>query len=372
MSPLEQAIIEKIRAHGPLTFKTFMEMALYYPELGYYSSGRAIGCSGDFYTSPHLHPIFGAMIALQLQEIWELLDRPSHFYAVEQGAGEGHLCKDILQHTELLALSFRDSLHYVIVEPFPAYRLRQQKTLEGQSSLVKWTDSLNELEQVTGCIFSNELLDSFPVHLVEIEQEAFEIYINHDGQIFHEQKGRLSSGELKDVLNTLKLPAGKFRTEINLEAGKWLKQCSDALSHGYLLTIDYGYTEREYFSEEHSRGTLICYRNHQYNENPLDHIGNQDITAHVNFTHLMRWGEDAGFRTLGYCPQGTYLISLGIDEMITELYGDAPDYLSEVSKIKGLIFPQGMGASHQVMIQYKGKGTPTLKGFTMRNLIDSL
>jgi SAM-dependent MidA family methyltransferase len=372
VSPLEQAIIEKIRAEGAISFRTFMEMALYYPELGYYSSGRAIGKSGDFYTSPHLHSIFGAMIALQLQEMWEYLGRPSDFYAIEQGAGAGHLCKDIIEFAGKLNLPFRDCMRYVIVEPFTPYRELQEKTLGDLIGRVRRVESLNELEQVTGCIFSNELIDAFPVHLVEIDEEPFEIYINHDGQTFHEEKGHLSSGELKDVLNTVKLPAGKIRTEINLEVGRWLKQCGGPLARGFLLTIDYGYTEREYFSEERSRGTIMCYRNHQYNENPLDHIGDQDITAHVNFTHMMRWGEDAGFKTLGYCSQGTYLISLGIDEVITELYGDSPGYLSEVSRIKGLIFPQGMGASHQVMIQYKGDGSPSLRGFAMRNLIDSL
>jgi SAM-dependent MidA family methyltransferase len=146
---------------------------------------------------------------------------------------------------------------------------------------------------------------------------------------------------------------------------------NDALSEGFVLTIDYGYPAWDYYSEERNRGTLLCYREHQVCEDPYQNIGDQDITAHVNFTSLKKWGEELGFRTLGFCPQGTYLISLGIDEVITELYGDSPDPF-DIARIRGLILPQGMGESHKVMILYKGKGNPALRGFDLRNQVRNL
>ena len=402
MNPLEQIIIEKIRKEGPITFEMFMDMALYYPELGYYSSGRnAIGKRGDFYTSPHLHPVFGIMLGKQLIEMWMVMGRPEIFHAVEIGAGTGYLCKDILDYlhkpSSNIAVSenkynFLRSLRYVIVEPYQHFEARQRELLgdylkcrggfetrpyfkgkdeieEACPELISWVQSLrNPDNRVTGCIFSNELLDAFPVHLVVMEDELKEIYVDFDGRKFVEIKDRISSVKLSDYLKEFSviLRSG-YRTEINLRIKSWLEKAGAALSKGFLLTIDYGYSAREYYSEERTEGTMLCYHRHQFNEDPFSNIGEQDITAHVNFSSLKKWGKEFGLRTIGYCPQGTFLISSGIDEMITELYPCSSDYASEIVKIKGLIFPQGMGASHDVMVQYKGEGSPELRGFLLRN-----
>lgn len=391
MNRLEDFIIKKIKEEGPITFETFMDMALYYPELGYYSSGKnLIGRKGDFYTAPHLHPIFGAMLAKQLMEMWTVMDRPSDFYAVEIGAGAGYLSKDVydylMKETEDMALShyrsdFMKSLKYIIMEPFSHFENRQKNLLEPvhfdlqRSGLngVTWVKSVRELNDIRGCIFSNELLDAFPVHLVEMHEELKEIYADVEGAELVERRGALSSNEVSDYMNQFSgnMDEG-YRTEVNLRLRTWLKEITSVLSSGFLLTIDYGYSAREYYSEERTKGTLLCYHKHQSNENPFSHIGEQDITAHVNFSSLKKWGEELGFQTIGYCPQGTFLVSSGIDEIITELYADSPDYTSQLANIKGLIFPQGMGTSHHVMVQYKGKGSPELQGFSLRNKIGNL
>jgi len=201
-----------------------------------------------------------------------------------------------------------------------------------------------------------------------MEDELKEIYVDFDGRKFVEIKDRISSVKLSDYLKEFSviLRSG-YRTEINLRIKSWLEKAGAALSKGFLLTIDYGYSAREYYSEERTEGTMLCYQRHQFNEDPFSNIGEQDITAHVNFSSLKKWGKEFGLRTIGYCPQGTFLISSGIDEMITELYPCSSDYASEIVKIKGLIFPQGMGASHDVMVQYKGEGSPELRGFLLRN-----
>lgn len=372
MTPLEHKIIEKIKKEGPITFDTFMEMALYEPGLGYYSSENTeIGMAGDFYTSQHLHPVFGAMIGKQFEEMHLLLGSPQDFRVVEMGAGAGLMCLDIMNY-----LKKKDLFHsfgYVIVERNPFVKERQRKLLGDFIEKISWVSELGELNTIRGCFFSNELLDSFPVHIVEMGSELEEIYVAADGMEIRELKGPLSRTSISDYMKgfSIQLAEG-YRTEVNLRLRDWLKSVADILSEGFVMTIDYGYPALDYYSEERERGTLLCYHRHQMNEDPYKNIGAQDITAHVNFSSVKQWGEDVGLRPIGFCRQGPYLISLGIDQMIGELYSESADYLFEVAKIKRLIFPGTIGETHKVMIQYKGQGKPLLKGFSMKNELNRL
>lgn len=350
-----------------------MEMALYYPGLGYYTKDSTkIGRTGDFYTSPHLHSIFGAMIGKQMMEMWELIGKPEIFHVVEMGAGMGYLAKDMLEYlsgsksNDKRQKDIFKHLKYTIVELNLAVKTKQQELLSEFMDKVNWISNLNELESVTGCFLSNELLDAFPVRLVEMDNEIKEIHVSLNGDDFVEM-GMPCTGEVEEYFREfgIELPKG-FRTEANLKIKSWLKEVSNKLFKGFVLTIDYGYPAEDYYSEDRSRGTLLCYHQHQVNENPYQNIGQQDLTAHVNFSSLKKWGDELGLKTIGFCPQGTYLVSLGIDEVITEFYGNSPDAF-EIAKIKGLILPQGMGESHKVMVQYKGDGEPILRGFTLRN-----
>ncbi len=398
MDLLEQLIIDRIRKEGPLSFKTYMDMALYYPGLGYYSSPETtIGREGDFYTSPHLHPVFGAMIGKQLMEMWIMMGRPADFHAVEIGAGTGYLCRDmfdyLLQPSEDLSLSedksgFLRTLRYVIVEPYEHFQRIQKELLRGtlqkplpaprmQRGLegnILWKKSLREFASgIKGCVLSNELLDAFPVHVIEMDAGLKEVYVTCDRERFREELHQPGTDEIARYLGQfhIQLEQG-YRTEINLEIKKWLEDINTVLSQGFVLTIDYGYTAKEYYDGHRSKGTLLCYHNHVLNENPYQNIGKQDITAHVNFSSLKKWGEESGLMTVGYSSQGPFFVSSGIDEVITELYADSPDYLAEISKIKGLILPQGMGESHSILIQYKGDQLPELRGFALRNHVENL
>ncbi|MDI6889501.1 MAG: SAM-dependent methyltransferase [Thermodesulfovibrionales bacterium] len=375
MNTLEQKIIEKIRKEGPITFETFMEMALYEPWLGYYASDKTeIGRVGDFYTSPHLHPAFGAMIGKQIEEMWEVMGNPPEaddFHVIEIGAGAGYMCKDILDY--LTKRDFFNSLTYVIVEHSPFMQHKQEKLLEGFLHRVKWCSSLKEVGSIRGCILSNELLDAFPVHLVEMEDELREIYVSVDKDTLVETKGNLNTDAIADYLNEFSIELKKgYRTEINLRIKDWLRSVDEVLSEGFILAIDYGYPAQDYYSDDRNRGTLFCYYKHQMNEDPYKNIGEQDITSHVNFSSVKKWGEDIGLKTLGFCQQGAFLIALGIVEMVKERYGNTPDYLFEVAKIKGLILPGTMGETHKVIVQYKGRGSPELRGFSIRNQVDRL
>ncbi|MBC8413408.1 MAG: SAM-dependent methyltransferase [Nitrospira sp.] len=372
MNELGRIIADRIRAGGAMTFEQFMKLALYHPEEGYYSSPDIrIGRDGDFFTSPHLHPSFGAVIAKQLLEMWQITGRPDQFSVVEMGAGAGYLCKDIMDYlltTTKQNSSFIRALDYCIVEPFSHFKKLQKKTIGDYSADINWFSSLNELSGITGCILSNELLDAFSVHVIEMQDELKEIYVDYNGSEFTEQPDKLSNLLIHDYINlfSIAFPAG-YRTEVNLQMKDWLHDVAKSLDSGFVMSIDYGYSNAEYYTPERSSGTLLCYYNHEYNNNPYQHIGSQDMTAHVNFSALKIWGEQLGLQTVGYASQGTFLVSAGIDEVISELYSNPDEYTKNISQIKGLIMPQGMGESHRVMIQCKGIEVPALRGFALKN-----
>ncbi len=375
MNSLEEHIIRTINEKGPITFERFMDMALYYPELGYYSNPEArIGRHGDFYTSPHLHPVFGAVIARQLVEMWEAMGMPEDFHTIEAGAGAGHLSRDILDHLTYEKHPILGSLKHTIIEPYTHFKKMQQDLLTGYSDRIQWVRALQEAPRdVCGCMFSNELFDAFPVHLIEMDGGIKEVCIGYESDKLVEVKKHPGRPDIAEYLKIFSpaLPDG-YRTEVNLKAQNWLMEAASKLSSGFILTIDYGYTADEYYNDERNRGTLLCYHKHMINEDTYSFIGEQDITTHLNFSSLHKTGEENGLKTLGYTSQGSYLVASGIDKVITEKYAGSPDYMSEIKKIKGLIMPEGMGESHMVMIQYKGKGKPELSGFGLRNNANKL
>jgi SAM-dependent MidA family methyltransferase len=223
-----------------------------------------------------------------------------------------------------------------------------------------------------GLFLSNELLDAFPVRLIEKEDGAIsEIDVSIEGDRFAELR-RPCGSEVLEYVSTFcpDLPDG-FRTEVNLAVRPWIREVAVRLLEGLALTIDYGYTAREYYDEERSRGTLLCYYGHEMNEDPYRNVGFQDLTAHVNFSALKAWGEEAGLRTIGFSSQGAYLISLGLDEVLSAMVGDEPDPF-DMARIKRLILPQGLGESHKVLAQWQGPDRPSLRGFALRNRSASL
>lgn len=373
MSIIRDRLISQIRRSGPVSFEQFMETALYAPGLGYYQRDTMpVGRSGDFYTSSHLHPIFGAMIGRQMEECWLALGNPSPFVIVETGAGAGHFAKDMLSYLSSRLISH--AVRYIIIERNPCARAEQQTRLAEFSPSVSWVESLDALiEPVTGCFVSNELIDAFPVRIVQMDSGFEEIFVSeYDGEFV--EAGRPCSPEVLHYLDTYAPDlAAVFRpgdrTEVNLRTGPWLEAVSAKLREGFVLTIDYGYPASDYYCAERNRGTLLCYHEHEVNDNPYQFVGEQDITAHVNFTALRLQGDEAGLRTVGYCPQGTYLISLGIDEVLQEL--DEQDAFA-AARIKNLILPDGLGESHKVLMQYKGERMLNLRGFVLRNLVKHL
>lgn len=326
-----------------------MEMALYYPELGYYtSSHEKIGKEGDYYTSANLGSSFGEMLGKQIEEIFHVLGE-KEFTVVEMGAGLGLLSGDVLSYLKKNHKLYR-YLNYCIVEKSPFMRNEQEKRLEGEN--VRWYDSITELSGMTGCIFSNELPDAFPVHVVVMEKELMEVFVDYENGFM--EVIRPASGELKNYLEELKinLPSG-YRTEINLDAIKWIQEIGSTLKKGVVITIDYGYPSDELYQEYRNRGTLMCYYKHSANETPFEHIGEKDMTTHVNFSALEYWGHKNGLDLCGFTDQAHFLIGLGIDEYLKNLQEKDPaNYYKKMLPVKTLLME--MGETFKILIQKKG------------------
>ncbi len=383
MNELEGIIRKRIKDGGPMNFSRFMATALYEPKLGYYMrDDLEIGVKGDFYTSPHLHPAFGAMIARQAQECWEAMGQPDEFSIVEAGSGRGFLALDLMDYLSGKPLYSR--LSYRIIELNPALLKKQRELLRGHKDKVSWHERLEQAAPVRGMIVTNELLDALPVHLfVKLAQsdepnELSEIYIALRGGVLVEEPGPLSTPRIKEYLNEFGVKYGDsmgdgMRSEVHLAMKDWLKEASSALEEGFLLTIDYGFPSNQYYSQDRPQGTLLCYHNHTANEDFLSRIGEQDITAHVNFSALKHWGEELGLVPLGFTRQGPYLVSLGLDEVVTEMYTDGKGLGRDLPKIQSLIMGGTMGDTHKVMLQCTGKYSGLKpRGFTLKNQLESL
>lgn len=356
---LSEIIKDRIRQEGPIPFHDFMEMALYYPRLGYYmAAGDRIGANGDYYTSAGLSTLWGAMIGHQLEEMWDLTGRKD-FTIVEYGAGAGTLCHDTLAYLRANKPFYRQ-LRYCIIEKSPAMRAQEKALLPEK---VSWHDHISDIGVFTGCVLSNELLDNFSVHPVVMAGELMEVLVD-DPDDFAEVL-RPAGAELKDYLQQLQvvLPEG-FRAEVNLEALDWLKEIAGSLAKGFVLTIDYGYPSAELYQSCRNKGTLMCYRRHHVSDNPYHHIGSQDITAHVNFSALNHWGLLHGLDYCGFTEQGKFLHALGLTSYIRALEQD-PEHKdafrgNDLPAVFNLL--TDIGSKLKVMIQRKGLPARTLAG----------
>ncbi len=313
-SPAERAIRRRIARHGPITFAEYMARALYGPG-GYYTRS---GAGADYYTSPQVHPAFGALLAVQLFRFWRLLDRPDPFFVIEPGAGDGLLGRDICNAASHLPEGFADSLRYVAVDRLPGVRDARDP------ALAKIAGDARRLpfRKVTGCIISNELLDALPVHRVRMERGALrELYVSIESDVADGYEGQLveiagdpSTPDLERRLSDLGVNLSDGQTaEICRQLDDWAASVAAALDTGFVLTIDYGRDAPDLYDPiQRPQGTLVTYRSHRQTDTPLVDPGRQDITAQVDFTSVGLAGERAGLTTVGAVSQGRLLTRLGL------------------------------------------------------------
>jgi len=361
---LKEEIIERIQREGGITFRDFMDMALYHPRLGYYCSpGEKMGRSGDYLTSPEVSPIFGALLGRQLYEMWSSMGKPHRFQVVEAGAGNGTLCLDLLQWAKRTSAEFFAALDYAIVEISEKLAARQRDTLAAGEAAhaVQWSESLPEA--IEGCILSNELLDAMPVHRVEMENgQLREVFVTINSQQFDEELRDPSTLEIGAYFDRVGLlPADASRAEVNLDALRWIQRAGAALTRGFILTLDYGYEATELYAPWRTDGTLLCFYRHNPSADPYARIGRQDMTSHVDFTSLRRAGEEAGLHTLGPISQSEFLTNLGIAETLSQMERGLEDYQARRRAVVELIDPAELGRI-KVLAQTKGVRAD-LRGF---------
>jgi len=331
-SPIVELLRQRIREHGPLSFRDFMDAALYHPQFGYYSSSRnPLGREGDYYTSADLDPIFAELLVRRFTAMAEELNVPADsFTIVELGAGRGLLARDILKFQKF---------PYRILERSTAMRERQRDVL--QAFDVDWIDDLPK--DLIGCIFSNEFFDALPVHrLIRRNGVLREIYLNED---FVEVEGDPQPG--------VDAPVGEGNlADISMDAKQWVGRIAVSLKAGFHLAIDYGYLDREFYARP--QGTLMCYWHHQLSEDPYVRVGEQDITAHVNFSDLIESGRAAALQTTEFTTQMDFLIRLGIlDEMEPLASSGTAESIERLQALKKLILPGNMGERFKVLVQRK-------------------
>ena len=365
----EQAIRDRIRRQGSITFAEFMRLALYHPGGGYYTSAAPFGAAGDYYTSPAAHPAFGALLCVQLRHMWRLIGKPSQFTVVEMGAGNGILANDVAAYAERLSPEFARCLRYICIDRYaPA-------SAAANPSVDRLRAHGVPLEGVIGCLLSNELVDAFPVHRFRIVNGApLEIYValNADGA-FTETLDAPSTPHLAERISALgfSLPDG-FSGEVRLGVRSWLGEAAQALDKGFVITIDYGYEAADLYSQRRRFGMLQTYYRHTEGGSPYQRIGRQDISAHVDFSQLQSDGRAAGLSAIAYTTQADLLQALGIDDMLRQVRAmplSPRDRSANLMAMRQLIKPSGLGG-FKTLIQAKGveasaadiAPTPALRG----------
>ena len=358
-------IRDAILQSGPLSFRDFMEAALYHPTLGFYASGRAsVGRQGDFFTSVSVGPLFGALLAHQIAELWERLERNAPFQIIEQGAHQGQLMGDVLntlrnEHPECF-----EQLQVTIVEPSAQLQAVQERALEQKANpiRVRWVKSNAELDPFTGIHFSNELLDAFPVHRILWNGTAWEeLSVHFKNDALQLVPRALSDPRLERFIGRLKgaYPPG-YTTEVNVEAASWAAQLAGKLETGCVLAIDYGFSRDDYYRPERTEGTLSGYSRHRRTSDPLLDPGDSDLTAHVDFTTLAEQAEAAGARLHGFTDQHHFMVGLAA----LHFADSRPRTDAETRAFKTLMHPAMMGSRFKAICLGKNlPEAPPLSGF---------
>jgi len=351
-----------------MTVAAFMDAALYHPEFGYYArAAQRSGRAGDFFTSVDVGPLFGELLAKQIAEMAEILNSAfsiQNFDLVEAGAGNGRLTADILRALKRDAPDTYRATRVHLVETSEAARAMHAGTLADFADRLV-TSSAVLPESFAGALLANELLDAMPVHQVVMREDGLrEIYIEgHDRQL-RLREGALSTPRIAEHLAALgvNLEPG-WRADISLAAFDWMREAARKLKRGFIMAIDYGHEAAELYSVTHSTGTLTSFAHHR-SAGPesaaalwLRTPGEQDLTAHVDFTSVRRAAEAEGCATLGFLDQMYLLLALVTDRLPTL---DAKERLA----LKTLVMPGGLGTTMKVLILGKHVGAPQLAGLS--------
>ena len=363
---LREVIAAEVRARGPIPFSRYMELCLYHPELGYYARQQEkFGKAGDFYTSSDVHAVFGRLLARQFDEMWRALGSPEQIDVVELGPGRGLFAADVLAWSAKKFPDFAAVLRYRLVERSASLRARCEENLAkairaGNASvhgtLEEVRSEISAHSRGRLChtiVFANEFFDALPV---ERATGASQVFVEESGGRFAPRL-QPASADVMEYLDRWSVHAESDETiEAGLEAQRWMREAAALIARGFLLAIDYGYTREEQLAGRH-RDTLMTFREHSAGSDPYEAPGEQDITAHVNFTALRAAGETAGLEPLGLVTQSQFLLGIGEANEFADAFEDTrlPQERAKVAlQLKHLITPAGMGETFQVLALARG------------------
>jgi SAM-dependent MidA family methyltransferase len=420
---LRQIIEQEIHEHGPIPFSRYMELCLYHPELGYYSrNAEQFGKAGDFYTSSDVHAVFGRLLARQFEEIWRAFGSPAEIEILELGPGRGLFAQDVLASSEKKFREFFRALHYSLAERSPKLRDRLRGVLAGflesgkassvsenaaekhiHRRLMPWfsdtpdataqtsmssgggssfyvsadksresaasvgpDDAINERAlalEVPIIVFANEFFDALPVEVLSREGA---LRISAQDGHFVETWVPPSAEELEFIDLYGVHPEPGERIELPLLANRYMARLAASMRRGVIIAIDYGYTRQEQLAGRH-RGTLMAYRQHSASPNPYEAPGEQDLTAHVNFTALSAAAEENGVQLQPLLTQAQFLMGIGEANQFADAFEDCrmPQERAKVSlQLKHLVTPAGMGENFHVLLAAKGLAHPQVEGLS--------
>ena len=384
---LRQKIEGEIRERGPMSFSRYMDLCLYHPEFGYYSRNlEQFGKAGDFYTSSDVHAVFGRLMARQFEEMWRALGSSEKVEILELGPGRGLFAQDVLDWSEKKFPEFFDALHYSLAESSPALRQRLQATLSkhfrsGKASLAQrlkppsYDGSRCKAEampfhgvfsisgEVPIIVFANEFFDALPV---EVLSPQGALYIaEKDGRLF--ETWDTASAEALEFLDHYGVhPEAGERIEAPLIAQHYMSQIAATVKRGLIIAIDYGYTRQEQLAGRH-RGTIATYRQHSVSANPYEAPGEQDITAHANFTALAAAAEQSGMQVQPVVTQSQFLLGVGEHNQFADAFEECrlPQERAKVAlQLKHLVTPAGMGESFHALVASKGVDAGRVAGLS--------
>ena len=351
-SRLQDEIRQRIRTSGinAISFAKFMESALYDPVDGYYTSAtQVLGREGDFTTAPELGAVFGNFLSAKIARIFNSSPIPARIY--EFGAGSGKLCVQVLSELNRLGCEIDD---YVIFEISPRLKQIQQQFVARQnpevSTKVHWSDLPTD-KCLQGVVIANEVIDAMPVELIRfVEGRVHQGYVTEQGDTFQLEFRTNLEEEFEQTCNQINWPKieGIYTSEIHCRAEAWLEKVGECFEVGSMLISDYGFPQHEYYHPDRNQGTLMCHRRHHSLHDPLEFIGCQDITAHVNFSSLARVAENVGLEVNGFTTLAGFIVDTGLESLnLASL--QASEQMSVTQQLNTLTSPSEMGELFKVM-----------------------
>ncbi len=349
-SRLIEKIIQKIASSGGvISFRNYMNSCLYEPGLGYYTAGSTkFGASGDFITAPEVSSFFGQSLANQAADLFE---QGLEKHILEFGAGTGKLCVDIIQRMNDQGI---DWMSYQMLEPSSDLQQRQQQFIKQHLTTkdlnkIQWLSKLPE--GFSGLVLGNEVLDAMPVNVVVKNQQWMELGVTFSDQKFEwvefsqnsEAVQRIQSIDLHNEL------PDHYCTEVNLNYRPWFNSLQLSFDKAVVLLIDYGYEQHQYYHQQRTTGTLVCFYRHRVHPDPFVYPGLQDITAFVDFDAVADAAEGAGFSISGMTTQANFLMENGLLELSSLQSADEIQRLEIAQQIKTLTLPGEMGEKFKVI-----------------------